>query len=316
MAKAFASSADLADKRITCTEMAPGCFSYTAEGDPNSGFIVGESSVVVVDTQPTPVMAQDVLARIRKVTDKPITHVILTHYHAVRVLGASAYGAHTIVASSGTRELIEERGAADMDSEISRFPRLFRGRESIPGLTRPNLVFTDEVSLYLGSLEVRVIQFGRGHTKGDSIVWVPKYKVLYSGDLVEFGATPYTGDAYLKDWPETLDRLAKLGAEKLVPGRGDALLDAGSCRQAIADTRAFVSDLLAHVEKRKAAGADLKSAYRETYDLLRAKYGHWKIFDHCLPFNVSRAYDEAGGVREPRVWTDARDREMWSQLEG
>ena len=316
MAKAFASSADLADKVISFTEMAPGCFAYTAEGDPNSGAIIGDDCVAVVDTQATPAMARDVLARIRRITDKPIRYVILTHYHAVRVLGASAYGADTIIASKETNDLINERGAADMASEISRFPRLFRGVEEIPGLTRPNIVFNNEMTLYLGSLEVRIMQFGRGHTKGDTVVWVPKHKVLYSGDLVEFGATPYAGDSYLGDWPATLDQVAALGAEKLVPGRGDALLDAASCSKAIADTRAFVSDLLAHVQKRRASGGDLKTAYRETYDALRAKYGHWKIFDHCLPFNVSRAYDEASGVGDPRIWTDARDKEMWSQLEG
>ena len=225
MAKAFASQADTEKKRVSFTKLAPGrAYAYTTEGDPNTGVVIGDECVMVIDTQATPAMAQDVIAKIRTVTDKPIKYVALTHYHAVRVLGASAYGAEHILASQDTRDLIAERGAQDMASEIGRFPRLFEGAESIPGLTWPTLTFTGEMRLFLGELEVRLMQLGRGHTKGDTVVWLPKEEVLFSGDLVEYGATPYTGDAYLSEWPQTLDRLQALGAKVLVPGRGDALV--------------------------------------------------------------------------------------------
>jgi glyoxylase-like metal-dependent hydrolase (beta-lactamase superfamily II) len=78
------------------------------------------------------------IKQIRTISDKPIKYVLLTHYHAVRVLGASAYvaeGATEVIASQGTYELIVERGAQDMKSEMERFPRLFRGADSVPGLT-------------------------------------------------------------------------------------------------------------------------------------------------------------------------------------
>ena len=78
----------------------------------------------------------------------------------------------------------------------------------------------------LGRLEVEILQLGRGHTKGDTVVWLPQEKILFSGDLVEYAATPYTGDAYLSDWPATLDAIAALRPEKLVPGRGATLHDA------------------------------------------------------------------------------------------
>ena len=87
MSKAFASQGDLAEKRETFDELAPGVFALTAEGDPNSGVVVGDDSVLVIDARATPVMAKELVAHIRKVTDKPIRHVLLTHYHAVRVLG-------------------------------------------------------------------------------------------------------------------------------------------------------------------------------------------------------------------------------------
>jgi glyoxylase-like metal-dependent hydrolase (beta-lactamase superfamily II) len=235
----------------------------------------------------------------------------------VRVLGASAYEPQHILASEDTLALIRERGEQDKASEIGRFPRLFRAVESVPpGLTWPTLVFERRLALWLGRLEVEILQLGRGHTKGDTVVWLPQEKILFSGDLVEYDATPYTGDAYLTDWPATLDAIAALQPEKLVPGRGPALQTPGQVAMGLSGTRAFVTMLLDNVKAGAAAGKDLRTIYRETSDLFRPKFGHWAIFDHCLPFDVSRAYDEATQYRDPRIWTAQRDKEMWQALEG
>ncbi|MFP6740679.1 MAG: MBL fold metallo-hydrolase [Alphaproteobacteria bacterium] len=313
--KKFASQNDLEAKTISFTELAPGAYAYTAEGDPNSGIIVGDDGVMVIDAQATPMMAQDVIDRVRQVTDKPIKYVVLSHYHAVRVLGASAYGAEHIIASQGTYELIVERGQQDYDSEAQRFPRLFQGIESVPGLTWPTLTFETSMTLWMGDREVRIAHLGRGHTKGDTVVWLPDDKVLFSGDLVEYGATPYTGDAYLSDWPVTLDAVQALGAEKLVPGRGDALTTTAEIADGIAGTRAFIADMFGAAKKGVEAGHDLKQVYDDAYAILAPKYGDWVIFDHCIPFNLSRAFDEAGGTRDPRIWTAERDMEMWRALQ-
>src|SRR3954471_24946497 len=222
--KVFASQADLEEKKVSFTQLSEHAWAYTAEGDPNTGIVIGDDAVLVADTQATPAMAADVIRRIRTVTDKPIRWVVLTHYHAVRVLGASAYGAEHVVASEDTRDLIVERGEADKASEIGRFPRLFRNVETVPaGLTWPTITFRGKMTLWLGGLEVQLLQLGRGHTKGDTVVWLPGERTLLSGDLVEYGATPYAGDAYFEDWPATLDAIAALKPEKLVPGRGAAL---------------------------------------------------------------------------------------------
>ncbi|MBK8016898.1 MAG: MBL fold metallo-hydrolase [Betaproteobacteria bacterium] len=316
MEKKFASQADLVEKKVSFVKLADCAYAYTAEGDPNTGIVIGDDAVMVIDTQATPVMAQDVIRRIREVTDKPIRYVVMSHYHAVRVLGASAYGASHVIASRPTHELIQERGEADMKSEIERFPRLFRAVESIPGLTWPNIVFESELTLFLGKLEVRILHLGRGHTKGDTVVWLPQHKVLFSGDLVEFAATPYTGDAYLQDWPRTLDRIAALGPEKLVPGRGEALQTPEKVAQGLQDTRDFIVSMFGAVKAGRDAGQPLRDVYRSTYETLKPRFGHWVIFDHCLPFDVSRAYDEASGIRDPRIWTAQRDKDMWESLEG
>ena len=314
MSKAFASRGDMEPKKVSFTQLSAHAYAYTAEGDPNTGVVVGDDCVMVLDAQATPVMAQDVLRHIRSVTDLPVKHVVLSHYHAVRVLGASGYGAANVIASRDTYDLIVERGQQDYQSELERFPRLFDAVESVPGLTWPNIVFSGELTVWLGSVEVRLLQVGRGHTKGDTIAWLPQERVLFSGDLVEFGATPYTGDAYLREWPATLDRLAALEPAALVPGRGAALTTPAEVAEGLSGTRAFIKTMYESVRDARAAGKSLKEAYDETYARLKPQFGHWVIFDHCLPFDISRAYDESGGLDDPRIWTAERDAEMWQSL--
>jgi glyoxylase-like metal-dependent hydrolase (beta-lactamase superfamily II) len=242
---------------------------------------------------------------------------VLTHYHAVRVLGASAYQPQQIIASQDTYDLIVERGEADKASEIGRFPRLFRNVESVPaGMTWPTITFTGKMTLWLGKLEVQLLQLGRGHTKGDTVVWLPGEKTLLSGDLVEFDATPYAGDAYFQDWPQTLSNIAALQPQALVPGRGPALKGDAQVQAGLDATRNFISDVWTQVKAGVAAGQDLNAVYKATYAALKPTYGHWVIFDHCMPFDVTRCYDEATQYRDPRVWTAERDQQMWATLEG
>lgn len=317
MAKAFASTADLEDKRESFVKLGPNAYCLTAEGDPNSGVVVGDDCCMVIDARATPEMAQDLVRYIRKVTDKPVKYVVLTHYHAVRVLGASGYGAEHVIASRPTLEMIKERGKQDWKSEVGRFPRLFRNADSVPGLTWPTIVFDKALTLYLGKREVQILQpGGGGHTRGDSVVWLPKDRILFAGDLVEEGATPYCGDAQLAEWPATLDALLALKPQKLVPGRGAALTSAAASKKAIEGTRMFVQELLAYAKKGVKAGKTLNAVYAATYKAMAPKYGKWVIFDHCMPFCVSRAYDEAKGLAHPRIWTAARDKEMWRALQG
>src|SRR3982750_5010496 len=96
--KSFASQADLTEKAVSFDKLSDHAYAYTAEGDPNTGIIVGDDAVLVADTQATPVMAQDVIRRIRDVTAKPIRYVVLSHYHAVRGLGASGYSPQPLIA--------------------------------------------------------------------------------------------------------------------------------------------------------------------------------------------------------------------------
>jgi glyoxylase-like metal-dependent hydrolase (beta-lactamase superfamily II) len=316
MAKGFASTGDTGEKKISFDEIGKGLYAFTAEGDPNSGIIVGDDGVMVIDAQATPVMALEVIERVRKVTDKPIKYVLLSHYHAVRVLGASAYRDAEVLASDGTRDLIVERGQQDKDSEIGRFPRLFQAVESIPGLTWPTITFPKQMSVWLGKREVRIMHLGRGHTAGDVVAYVPDANVVFSGDLVEYHSACYCGDAHFTDWPGTLDNLAKFKANALVPGRGAALASSQKVSEGIDMTRDFLSTLYGSAKDSVAKGLTLKQAFDAARKVMDPKFASFAIYEHCLPFNVSRAYDEAKGIAHPVIWTAERDREMWAALQG
>jgi glyoxylase-like metal-dependent hydrolase (beta-lactamase superfamily II) len=316
MSKAFASAGDMTEKKVSFDQIGPGLYAFTAEGDPNSGVIVGDDSCMVIDAQATPAMASELIARVAKVTDKPIKYVLLTHYHAVRVLGASAFKGAEILASDATRGLIAERGKQDMDSEIGRFPRLFRAVETIPGLTWPSVTFPDQMSVWLGRREVRIMHIGRGHTAGDVVAAVPDCGVVFSGDLVEYHSACYCGDAHFTDWPQTLDNLAEMQPTALVPGRGAALTTAEQVKEGIEMTTDFLSTLYGSVKDSVAKGRSLKDAFDFARIAMDPKFKSFAIYEHCLPFNVSRAYDEARGIDWPVIWTAERDREMWAALQG
>jgi glyoxylase-like metal-dependent hydrolase (beta-lactamase superfamily II) len=318
VAKAFASSGDTEAKAETFTELAAGVYAYTAEGDPNVGAIEAEDFLVCFEARATPVAARRWLDRLRERTDKPVRYLVLSHYHAVRVLGASAFDAAEIITHEATRTLIAERGRADWLSELGRMPRLFEDPDSIPGLTRPTLTFSERLVIPLGGERELVLRHcGRGHTAGDIVAWLPTERILFAGDLVEAQAALYTGDAFHDEWASsTLDNLAALGATALVGGRGAVVQGEDAVRAAVAQSRHFLDELRRTVGAAHAAGGSLADAFTAAHAALAPEFGGWPIFEHCLPFNVQRYWDELDGVDWPRIWTAERDREVWAALQG
>ncbi len=319
MAKPFASSHDLTEKQETLEILTEGVYALTAEGDPNVGAIEGEDFIIAIEARATPQAARDWLTQLRQHTDKPVKYLILTHYHAVRVLGASAFEAENIISSAATKTLIEERGKQDWESEFGRMPRLFKKPEDIPGLTHPTLTFSDAMQIELGGNRGHVdLQFcGRGHTAGDIVVWHPGSRTLFAGDLVEAEAALYTGDAFHMDWSSgTLDRVKQFNAENLIGGRGAVAKGQTAVNAAIEQTREFLTVMQTHVKAVHDANGHLKEAFERTHAALSPKFGQWPIFEHCLPFNVQRLWDEYDGIDWPKIWTMERDREVWALLQG
>ncbi|MEZ5897199.1 MAG: MBL fold metallo-hydrolase [Parvularculaceae bacterium] len=318
MPKPFASSADTAPKTETLEILADGVYALTAEGDPNVGAIEGEDFVVCIEARATPAAARDWLIKLREHTQKPVKYLVLTHYHAVRVLGASAFEAEHIITSEVTRKLIEERGKEDWDSEYGRMPRLFKEPEGIPGLTWPTETFAKSHRIELGGergcLELQFC--GRGHTAGDIVVWHDKSKTLFAGDLVEAEAALYTGDAFHFDWSSsTLDKVKSFRAENLIGGRGAVAKGVDATDKAIEQTRKFLTVMIEEVGAVHKAGGALKEAFEKTHAALAPQFGRWPIFEHCLPFDVKRLWDEVNGKDWPEIWTMELDRQVWDQLQ-
>ena len=315
MAKAFASQSDMSEKKISFTEIGEGLYAFTAEGDPNSGIIIGDESVMIIEAQATPRLANKVIECVRSVTDKPISHVVLTHYHAVRVLGASAFNADQIIMSDMARAMVVERGQEDWHSEFQRFPRLFEGHESIPGLTWPTTTFDGSMSVYLGNRRVDLMHLGRAHTAGDIVINVPDQNVMFTGDIVEYHSACYCGDGHFADWGDTLDNIKAFEVDAIAPGRGNALVGQDMVNRAIESTRDFVDSTYRPVAKVAARNGSLKEAWDACRAECDPKFSDYAIYEHCLPFNVARAYDEARGIDTPRIWTAQRDLDMWEALQ-
>jgi len=316
MAKAFASTSDMEDKKISFTEVGRDLYAFTAEGDPNTGVIIGDDSVMIVDAQATPRLANMVVEKVRSVTDKPITHVVLTHYHAVRVLGASAYGANQIIMSEKARSMVAERGQEDWDSEFGRFPRLFQGHESIPGLTWPSTTFSKRMSVYLGKRRVDLMHLGRAHTAGDIVAYVGDENVMFTGDIVEYKSACYCGDGHFHDWPGTLEAIRRWNLDAIAPGRGDALVGREMVNAALDLTGDFLRSTYDPVARVALRGGTLQEAMAACRAECDPKFKDYAIYEHCLPFNVARAYDEARDIDTPRIWTAERDARMWADLQG
>jgi glyoxylase-like metal-dependent hydrolase (beta-lactamase superfamily II) len=310
-AKKFASQADMEEKKITFSQISEHAWAYTAEGDPNTGIVIGDDACWWPTRRPPPPWRRRDPPHPRG--DRQ-AHQVRGAHPLPRGARAGRGGLRPehILASQDTRDLIVERGEADKASEIGRFPRLFQNVETVPpGLTWPTMTFTGKMTLWLGKLEVQLIQLGRGHTKGDTVVWLPQERTLLSGDLVEFGATPYAGDAYFQDWPQTLDNIAALKPAALVPGRGAALTTPAEVAEGLTGTRNFISDVYASVQEGVKAGRDLNTVYKDTYAKLKPKYSQWVIFDHCMPFDVSRATTRPRAIRRSaRVDGRARRRDV------
>src|SRR5258708_723672 len=270
MAKGFASTTDMAEKKITFSEIGTDLYAFTAEGDPNSAVIVGDDGCLVFDAQATP------------------------------ALGA---------------KVIEERGQQDWDSEYGRFPRLFQDATSIPGLTWPTLAFETDMTIHLGKREVRLMSIGAGHTSGDIVAWVPDAQVMFSGDLVEYHSACYCGDAHLREWPSTLNELREFNPKAIAPGRGAALKGLSTTREAIAMTRDFVTSLYGAAEISVAKGRNLKDTMAAAREVMDPKFSSFAIYEHCLPFNVSRAFDEASGIDAPRIGTAQRHPALGASLQ-
>lgn len=297
-------------------ELGRGCYAYSADGCSNTGVVIGEKGVLIVDAQATPALAEKVLQKVRELTDKPIKQVVLTHFHSDNTLGALAFEPGEVIASDLTRRMMETRGVEEIRVARERDAALFAGLPGNAGVSMPSMTIASSMTIDLGGLDVRLMHLGRAHTMGDLVVWVPQSGVIFAGDLVQKAAVPYCGDAHLADWPRALDRITAFRPTALMPGRGKSAIGAQAVATAVETTRDFVVTLRDAAAACVEQSLGLKDTFQAVRDALAARFGSKADFEFHLPISVARAYDEALGLDQPQIWTRERITDLYDALDG
>ena len=238
----------------------------------NAGFVVTSKGVVVIDALGSPALAAELIAEIAKVTPQPVTHVIVTHYHADHIYGLQEFKAR------GAKILAHRRALEYLNSDTARL-RLEVSRKDLAPWVNENtrLVEADEWiddqrELPVGDTRYTLIPAGPSHTPEDLIVYLPQHKVLFAGDLVFSRRIPFVGQADSKGWIAALDQLLQLDSAVIVPGHGPA---SASARDDLLLTREYLTHLR-NVMKEAARNLD---PWEDAY-----KKADWSKFDRLPLF--------------------------------
>nr|WP_243457578.1 MBL fold metallo-hydrolase [Ottowia testudinis] len=266
-------------------EVAPGCWfveGLSALGSPanqnfisNAGFIVTSAGVVVIDALGSPVLAERLLAEIRKVTPQKVTHVILTHYHADHVYGLQVFeklGARIVAHQAGREYLYADTARLRLEQSRKDLAPWIDGKTHLVAATE---WIDARRELTVGDTRLVLQPVGPAHTPEDLAVYVPARKVLYAGDLVFRSRIPFVGQADSRNWIVSLDKLLAFDAAVVVPGHGPASTEA---RQDMQLTR----DYLAYLRKTMGAAARDMTPFDEAY-----KATDWSAFEHLPLFGAA-----------------------------
>ena len=319
---------DRGDARFDVTKVADGVYAAVAapayKVNCNTAIIESDDGVVIVDTHSKPSAARVIVDRIRAITPKPVRYVINTHFHWDHWHGnevyPKAYPGAEIVTNQITREAMRQKGLKRIDdhrrqvpAEIARLEadlaaasapaerqrlaadvRLAKAylaevRALEPAL--PTIAFEQTMKLYRRDREIHLLHLGRAHTEGDVFVYLPKEKIVVTGDAM-IGWTPYMGDGYPEDWAGTLDHLAQLDFTHIIMGHGEV---AG--RDWLRTFRSYVHDMVEAVRHEVAAGATLDEVkprvtakLAPTYEKPFSRYGEYRPWRAGLLANIERTF--------------------------
>ena len=294
----------------------------------NAAIILLGDSVLVVDTHSKPSAARALIEQIKKITDKPVHYVVNTHFHWDHYQGNEAYPSSwpagvEIISSEATRANIEQRGIPRVKHEIVTMPAEIEklkadlAKTSDPKqkdeiqknlqqaeaylaelksmqVTLPTMTFDRSLILHRKARTVEIFWLGNAHTNGDIWVYLPKEKVLVTGDALH-GWTPFMGDSYPFEWIQTLDTAEKLDFDQVLGGHGDVMQG----KQKFELWKQYFRDLLDETAQSYSAGASLEDAQKQVSKLLIAKYAD--KFDPGFPksviANVTKAYQVIAQAR-------------------
>ncbi|MFQ5441562.1 MAG: MBL fold metallo-hydrolase [Thermodesulfobacteriota bacterium] len=264
-------------------KIAGGLYAFIGPaGAANSGFVVTENGVVVIDSQGPRPLALKLKEKIKEVSGLPVIYVINTHYHGDHTFGNQYFNAaRSIIAHRETRRALIEK-----EKEQKAVFKRFFGPESLDGftLTPPDITFSEKMTLKIGGKTLLLIHTGPAHTGGDIYVYMPGERVVFTGDILYRKRLPWLADGNFEGALKALDELLALGAEVYIPGHGEV-----ASREDVVEFRGYLTALEGAVKKMMADGAALAEV-KERIKL--PAYGSYMKYREWLPLNAEKVYNE------------------------
>jgi cyclase len=272
-------------------ELANGVYARLHEGLTNAGIIIGDDGVMLIDSLRVPSFARDLIADVKKLTDKPIRYVVDTHSHWDHSWGNEEFPNSTLVGHANCRrEMLDpDITVAWRDKVIASGDPWSEEAKSVQ-ITPPALTFEDTLHLEFAGRPIDMHWLGRAHTSGDIFINLPDDGLLFTGDVAQDGGVPYMMDGYLKDWVGTDSRLVGIECERFMAGHGPIGSPA-----AISEARDFIVTLVSGVEAAIADGQDSATAESAINTSLSERFGGWRGFER-VEASIAYAYDQIAGA--------------------
>ncbi|KAA1281893.1 MAG: MBL fold metallo-hydrolase [SAR202 cluster bacterium] len=268
-------------------ELETGVFARLHEGLTNAGIIVGDDSVLIIDSLRVPSFARDLIKDVKDITDKPIQFVIDTHSHWDHSWGNEEFPDATIIGHKNCyAEMIDVEWNEQWRKKVTSSNDPWSEEGNIVNITPPNMTFETSMQLYFGGRELDLKYFGRAHTSGDIYIHLPKEKIVFTGDVAQDGGVPYLGDCYPVDWPDTDNKLAALPIERFMSGHGPI-----GDHKALEGARDFIHNLVDSVKSAIADGQNSVQASESVIAQLTPEYGNWRSFDR-IGENLTSVYEK------------------------
>ena len=282
-------------------EVAPNVFAYIHSGVGwdicNSGFIVGDDGGLVIDAMMVASQVRLYMEEIRKVTDKPIRYVVNTHHHVDHSFGNQFYLPAEIVSHRGCREALITRGA-DVGMLSERYPH-YRDDWAEARLTPASITYEDKMIVHLGGKVIELLHPGPAHTYGDTLVYLPEDKVLFTGDVAFHYLTPLARDGHISNWIKVANGILNhLDATTLIPGHGPV-----SGKEVVSATLKYLRLVKRTSRSHFQRGASVEDTSRA---VLLGEYADW-VEPERVMVNVQRLYQEFRGEL-PKARAMASDR--------
>ncbi len=256
-------------------ELDTGVYARLHEGLTNSGIIIGDDSVLVIDSLRMPSFARSLMEDVRKLTDKPVKYVIDTHSHWDHSWGNQEFPEAAIIGHENCySEMVDVEWNEEWKNKILSSGDAWSDEANVVTITPPEITYQDSMRIYFGGREIILKYLGKAHTSGDTFIHLPKERIVLTGDVAQDGGVPYLGDSYPDEWLDTDDRMAELPVDRFVSGHGPV----GDIN-ALKTARDFIHSLVGNMKGAIADGKDSKTASDSVLTELQGQYGNWRSFD-------------------------------------